>query len=72
LGKFVSTVTETALWFAVNALADLHVIEVADFHSEASHPVFPTRADGDFPSPKSDPNTITEMDAANAVSHGCL
>ncbi len=66
----MNTVTETALLFEIKALADLHVIEVADFHSDASHPVFPIRVDGDDPSPKPDPNTMTEIDPANAVSHG--
>jgi hypothetical protein len=65
----VSTVIETALLFAIDALANLHIIEVADFHSDASHPVFPIRVDGDFSSPKSDPNTITDIDPGNAVSH---
>jgi hypothetical protein len=67
----VNTVTETALLSFIDAREDLQVKEVADFHSDASHPVCPIREDGDFPSPKADPNKVTEKEPADAVRRGC-
>jgi hypothetical protein len=53
-----------------HTLAALHVMEVADFHSDSSHPVCPTRAEGDFPSPKLEPRASTEVEPVDVLSRG--
>ena len=60
----------TAFCPIIEDLPVLHVIDVAEFHLYSSHPVFPSRADGVFPSPKFDPNTNTRVDPAETVSRG--
>jgi hypothetical protein len=57
-------VTVASLWMLA-ALTDLHITEVADLHSEVSHPVLPVLAVGVFPSPKFDPSTNRKVDPEN-------
>lgn len=65
-----SSVTVIALFPVFDTLAVLHVMEVADVHPDSSHPVCPTRADGDFPSPKLAPRASTETAPVNVLSRG--
>jgi hypothetical protein len=48
----LNTVAATALGPIPDDLTVLHLIAVADFHSDSSHPVFPRRADAVVPFPK--------------------
>jgi hypothetical protein len=45
----------------------LHLTEVAELHSDSSHAVLPTRADGDFSSPKFAPSTKTKLEPENKI-----
>jgi hypothetical protein len=65
-----STVTVTEFCPIPEDLPVLHEIDVAEFHLDCSHPVFPSRTDGVFPSPKFDPNTNSRTDPVDTVSHG--
>jgi uncharacterized membrane protein YbjE (DUF340 family) len=63
----IEVVTDILSVFIYDILALLHLTEVAELHSDSSHAVLPTRADGDFSSPKFAPSTKTKLEPENKI-----